>query len=86
MNNLFKFSFILLIIAILSEILIPFLLKNRSINPSNHHIYVVTIHTFNGDITELSDSIISKDKECITFINAYKAEQTICGNYSLTKY
>ncbi len=78
-----KISFTLLVLTILSAILIPSCIKN---NPNHKAIYVITNHTFNGDWSEFSDSIVRRDDKCITFLDGLKVEQTICGSYSIKKY
>lgn len=52
---------------------------------SNQHLYIITSHQFQSEQTYVTDSIISKQDNCITF-KYLMGEQTICGNYSLAKY
>lgn len=49
------------------------------------HLYIITIHTFNGDQTYWSDKIIQQNANCVTF-EYLSIKQTICGNYSITEF
>ncbi len=53
----------------------------------NTHTYIIETHSYTHHDVFYSDSVISRNQSCITFINLFGREQTVCSdNLIVTQY
>ena len=81
----FRIIFAVVFIAILVMIGFRFMMVSRALS-NGKAIYEITITGNERGEIYLATEIIKQENGCIFFRDEFNREQTICGNYSVTKY
>jgi hypothetical protein len=81
----FRIIFAVVFIAILVMIGFRFMMVSRALS-NGKAIYEITITGNERGEVYLATEIIKQENGCIFFRDEFNREQTICGNYSVTKY
>jgi hypothetical protein len=81
----FRIIFAVVFIAIVVTIGFRFMMVSRALS-SGKAIYEITITGNERGEIHLATEIIKQENGCIFFRDEFNREQTICGNYSVTKY
>jgi len=81
----FRILFAVVFIAMVAMIGIRFMMVSRALS-SGKSIYEITITGNERGEVHLATEIIKQENGCIFFRDEFNREQTICGNYSVTKY
>jgi len=81
----FRIFFAIVLIGIIVMIGFRVLLLSRSLN-SGKSLYEITITGNERGEVHFATEIIKQENGCIFFRDEFNREQTICGNYSVTKY
>ena len=81
----FRIIFAVVFIAIVVMIGFRFMMVSRALS-NGKAIYEITITGNERGEIYLATEIIKQENGCIFFRDEFNREQTICGNYSVTKY
>ena len=81
----FRIIFAVVFIAIVVTIGFRFMMVSRALS-NGKAIYEITITGNERGEVYLATEIIKQENGCIFFRDEFNREQTICGNYSVTKY
>ena len=81
----FRIIFAVVFIAILVMIGFRFMMVSRALS-NGKAIYEITVTGNERGEIYLATEIIKQENGCIFFRDEFNREQTICGNYSVTKY
>ena len=81
----FRIIFAVVFIAIVVMIGFRFMMVSRALS-NGKAIYEITITGNERGEVHLATEIIKQENGCIFFRDEFNREQTICGNYSVTKY
>jgi hypothetical protein len=81
----FRIIFAVVFIAIVVMIGFRFMMVSRALS-NGKAIYEITITGNERGESHLATEIIKQENGCIFFRDEFNREQTICGNYSVTKY
>ena len=81
----FRIIFAVVFIAIVVMIGFRFMMVSRALS-NGKAIYEITITGNERGEVYLATEIIKQENGCIFFRDEFNREQTICGNYSVTKY
>jgi hypothetical protein len=81
----FRIIFAVVFIAIVVMIGFRIMMVSRALS-NGKAIYEITITGNERGEVHLATEIIKQENGCIFFRDEFNREQTICGNYSVTKY
>ena len=81
----FRILFAVVFIAIVVMIGFRFMMVSRALS-NGKAIYEITVTGNERGEVYLATEIIKQENGCIFFRDEFSREQTICGNYSVTKY
>lgn len=81
----FKIFFVAIFVIILMMIGIRFIMISRALSHGKA-IYEIRITGNETGDSYLATEILKKENGCVFFLDEFNREQTICGNYSITKY
>ena len=81
----FRIFFAMIFLFIVVAIGFRFMMVSRALS-NGKAIYEITITGNERGEVHLATEIIKQENGCIFFRDEFNREQTICGNYSVTKY